>query len=147
MEIRKAERIERWVAMYRREGELSFHKPEGRLRKVEDEQRERKRLRMENALQKNSILNCGNWRWRSAISDARALQRKNPAKNKTDTLSNQEPVSLIQVLSFFVYAIRCSLRIGGSSLLYEFFQRYRAIWELLQQLFVCRYKLDAQLSG
>lgn len=27
--IRKAERIEAWVRMYRREGELSFHKPIG----------------------------------------------------------------------------------------------------------------------
>ena len=42
--IRKAERIERWVAMYRKEGELSFHK--------ESEQRELERLRMENALLK-----------------------------------------------------------------------------------------------
>ncbi len=30
LEIRKAERIEAWVRMYRREGELSFHKPIGR---------------------------------------------------------------------------------------------------------------------
>ena len=52
LEIRKAERIERWVAMYRKEGELSFHKPQGRPRKGEDEQRELKRLRMENALLK-----------------------------------------------------------------------------------------------
>ncbi len=50
--IRKAERIERWVAMYRKEGEISFHKPKGRPRKVEDEQSELKRLRMENALLK-----------------------------------------------------------------------------------------------
>ena len=52
LEIRKAERIERWVAMYRQEGELSFHKPKGRPRQVEDEQSELKRLRMENALLK-----------------------------------------------------------------------------------------------
>lgn len=52
LEIRKAERIERWVAMYRKEGELSFHKPEGRPRKRESEQRELERLRMENALLK-----------------------------------------------------------------------------------------------
>jgi transposase-like protein len=52
LEIRKAERIERWVAMYRKEGELSFHKPKGRPRKQEDEQSELKRLRMENALLK-----------------------------------------------------------------------------------------------
>ena len=50
--VRRAERIERWVAMYRKEGELSFHKPKGRPRKVEDEQSELKRLRMENALLK-----------------------------------------------------------------------------------------------
>ena len=50
--IRRADRIERWVAMYRQEGELSFHKPKGRPRKVEDEQSELKRLRMENALLK-----------------------------------------------------------------------------------------------
>ena len=30
--IRKAERIKAWVRMYRREGELSFHKPIGRPR-------------------------------------------------------------------------------------------------------------------
>jgi transposase-like protein len=29
LEIRKVERIEAWVGMYRREGELSFHKPIG----------------------------------------------------------------------------------------------------------------------
>lgn len=52
LEIRKAERIERWVAMYRKEGELSFHKPKGRPRKRESEQRELERLRMENALLK-----------------------------------------------------------------------------------------------
>lgn len=46
--IRKAERIERWVAMYRREGELSFHKRIGRPPK----QSELERLRMENALLK-----------------------------------------------------------------------------------------------
>jgi transposase len=52
LEIRKAERIERWVAMYRKEGELSFHKAKGRPRKIENEQSELKRLRMENALLK-----------------------------------------------------------------------------------------------
>ena len=50
--IRKAERIEVWVRMYRREGELSFHKPIGRPRKVESEKQELERLRMENALLK-----------------------------------------------------------------------------------------------
>jgi transposase-like protein len=52
LEIRKAERIEAWVRMYRREGELSFHKPIGRPLKSESEEREVKRLRMENALLK-----------------------------------------------------------------------------------------------
>jgi transposase-like protein len=50
--IRKAERIEVWVRMYRREGELLFHKPLGRPRKAESEKRELERLRMENALLK-----------------------------------------------------------------------------------------------
>ncbi len=52
LEIRKAERIEAWVQMYRREGELSFHKPIGRPVKTESEEREVERLRMENALLK-----------------------------------------------------------------------------------------------
>jgi transposase len=52
LEIRKSERIERWVAMYRKEGELSFHKPKGRPRKSESERSELERLRMENALLK-----------------------------------------------------------------------------------------------
>jgi transposase-like protein len=50
--IRKAERIKAWVRMYRREGELSFHKPIGRPVKTESEAREVERLRMENALLK-----------------------------------------------------------------------------------------------
>ena len=52
LEIRKAERIEAWVRMYRQEGELSFHKPIGRPLKAEREEREVERLRMENALLK-----------------------------------------------------------------------------------------------
>jgi transposase-like protein len=52
LEIRKAERIEAWVRMYRKEGELSFHKPIGRPPKAQAEQRELERLRMENALLK-----------------------------------------------------------------------------------------------
>ena len=52
LEIRKAERIKIWVQMYRREGELSFHKPIGRPLKAESEEREVARLRMENALLK-----------------------------------------------------------------------------------------------
>jgi transposase-like protein len=50
--IRKAERIEAWVRMYRREGEVSFHKPIGRPPKEQAKQRELERLRMENALLK-----------------------------------------------------------------------------------------------
>ena len=50
--IRKAERIKRWVAMYRKEGEMAFLKPKGRPRKSESEQSELERLRMENALLK-----------------------------------------------------------------------------------------------
>ena len=50
--IRKAARIKAWVRMYRREGELSFHKPIGRPPKAQAEQRELERLRMENALLK-----------------------------------------------------------------------------------------------
>ena len=50
--IRKSARIEAWVHMYRQEGELSFHKPIGRPPKVQAEERELERLRMENALLK-----------------------------------------------------------------------------------------------
>ena len=50
--IRKAERIEVWVRMYRKEGEASFHKPIGRPPKAQAGQRELERLRMENALLK-----------------------------------------------------------------------------------------------
>jgi transposase len=52
LEIRKAARIEVWVAMYRKEGEQSFLKRIGRPPKAEKEQRELERLRMENALLK-----------------------------------------------------------------------------------------------
>ena len=52
LEIRKAERIEVWVRMYREEGEASFHKPIGRPLKSQAEDRELERLRMENALLK-----------------------------------------------------------------------------------------------
>ena len=52
LNIRKADRIKAWVRMYRQEGELSFHKPIGRPVKTESEEREVKRLRMENALLK-----------------------------------------------------------------------------------------------
>ena len=52
LEIRKAERIEVWVRMYREEGEASFHKAIGRPLKSQAEERELERLRMENALLK-----------------------------------------------------------------------------------------------
>jgi transposase-like protein len=52
LEIRKAERIERWVARYRKEGERSFLQRIGRPPKAESEQGELERLRMENALLK-----------------------------------------------------------------------------------------------
>ncbi len=52
LEIRKPARIKAWVRMYRREGELLFHKPIGRPLKGEREEREMERLRMENALLK-----------------------------------------------------------------------------------------------
>jgi transposase-like protein len=52
LEIRQAERIEKWVAMYRKEGELSFYKRIGRPPKAETEQSELERLRVENALLK-----------------------------------------------------------------------------------------------
>jgi transposase-like protein len=52
LEIRKSERIEVWVRMYREEGEASFHKPIGRPLKSQAEEREVERLRMENALLK-----------------------------------------------------------------------------------------------
>ena len=47
--IRRADRIEVWVRMYRKEGELSFLKRKGRPPK---EPSELERLRMENALLK-----------------------------------------------------------------------------------------------
>ena len=52
LNIRKAERIEKWVQLYRREGEASFLRRIGRPLKTETEQRELERLRMENALLK-----------------------------------------------------------------------------------------------
>jgi transposase-like protein len=52
LEIRKAARIEAWVAMYRKEGEQSFLKRIGRPPQAESEQGELERLRMENALLK-----------------------------------------------------------------------------------------------
>ncbi len=76
LEIRKAKRIKAWVRMYRQEGELSFHKPIGRPVKTESEEREMARLRMENALLKNSIPNCGECGSRGAISGDLSPQRR-----------------------------------------------------------------------
>lgn len=76
LEIRKAERIERWVAMYRKEGELSFHKPKGRPRQREDERRELKRLRMENALLK---------KFHSELREMQLAQRNIGRSNTTKT--------------------------------------------------------------
>lgn len=50
--IRKADRIERWVRQYRREGAEAFTKPVGRPRKVNDEKAYIARLEMENKLLK-----------------------------------------------------------------------------------------------
>jgi len=51
--VRKPERIEIWVRMYRREGAVAFCKPIGRPRKnPESAPAELERLRMENALLK-----------------------------------------------------------------------------------------------
>ena len=52
LNIRKPDRIKAWVRMYRREGELSFHKPIGRPATTESAEQEVNRLRMENALLK-----------------------------------------------------------------------------------------------
>lgn len=50
--IRKADRIEKWVRQYRREGVAAFTKPIGRPRKVKDEKAYIARLEMENKLLK-----------------------------------------------------------------------------------------------
>lgn len=52
LRIRKADRIERWVRQYRREGAEAFTKPVGRPRKVNDEKAYIARLKMENKLLK-----------------------------------------------------------------------------------------------
>jgi transposase-like protein len=52
LEIRKAERIEKWVHDYRQEGELGLHKVKGRPRKKADQAAYVARLEMENALLK-----------------------------------------------------------------------------------------------
>ena len=79
LEIRKAERIEAWVRMYRREGELSFHKPIGRPLKTESEEREVKRLRMENALLK---------KFHTELREVRLAQR-NIGRSTTTRKSSQ----------------------------------------------------------
>ena len=81
LEIRKPARIEAWVRMYRREGEISFCKPIGRPPKEESEQRELERLRMENALLKNSRPNCGKCSSCSAISGDLPLSEHIPCES------------------------------------------------------------------
>ena len=50
--LRSEGRVETWVRQYRREGEVALHRPQGRPRKVADEQSRIKQLEMENALLK-----------------------------------------------------------------------------------------------
>ena len=50
--LRSDGRVETWVRHYRREGELTFTRPRGRPRKVQDEGTRIKQLEMENALLK-----------------------------------------------------------------------------------------------
>lgn len=69
LNIRIQKRIEAWVRMYRREGEKSFYKPIGRPTNEQSGPRELERLRMENALLKKIISNCGDCSLRSAISN------------------------------------------------------------------------------
>lgn len=76
LRIRKSARVEAWVRMYRQEGEASFHKPIGRPPKAQAGQRELERLRMENALLKNSIPNCGACGAHRAISGDPPFQRR-----------------------------------------------------------------------
>lgn len=57
--LRSAGRVKVWVQRYRREGVATFNKPIGRPRKGEEgEKIELERLRMENALLKNTVPNC-----------------------------------------------------------------------------------------
>jgi len=52
LEIRKADRIEKWVHQYRQEGILVLKKSSGRPKKVQDEKAYIARLEMENKLLK-----------------------------------------------------------------------------------------------
>jgi transposase-like protein len=79
LEIRKAERIEVWVRMYRQEGERSFHKPIGRPLKSQAEERELERLRMENALLK---------KFRTELRGVRLAQR-NIGRSITSKMSSR----------------------------------------------------------
>lgn len=68
--IRKKERIEMWVKEFRRIGTEAFTKPIGRPREgAETEKGELARLRMENALLKNSSPNRERICSRNTISD------------------------------------------------------------------------------
>ena len=86
LEIRKVERIEVWVRMYRREGELSSYKLIGRPPKAQTEQRELERLRMENALLKKFHTEL--WEVQLAQRNIRnACNRcKPPMKARTDPM-------------------------------------------------------------
>ena len=50
--LRTADRVSKWVQVYRREGELGLHKGKGRPRKAEDKDAYIARLEMENDLLK-----------------------------------------------------------------------------------------------
>jgi transposase len=53
LSIQDPNRVKIWLKQYRREGEKAFHRPKGRPRKkVESEQAELERLRMENKILK-----------------------------------------------------------------------------------------------
>ena len=77
LKMRKAERIEAWVRMYRQEGEISFHKSIGGPLKSQAKERELECLRMENVLLKNSIPNCGGVRLAQRNIGRSTTTRKN----------------------------------------------------------------------
>lgn len=66
--IGQADAVQAWGQVYRRQGVSVLKKTTGRPRTRENEPGEMERLRMENALLKNSIPNCGKRRTRNAIA-------------------------------------------------------------------------------
>ena len=76
--MRKSARIKVWVRLWRREGESSFHKPVGRPRREEAQERELERLRMENALLK---------KFHSELRKMRLAQRNIGRSTSTDKTS------------------------------------------------------------